>query len=193
MAAQTVTQSHYRSASQYWREAATLIIAAGSPPSFWSSNKSCDYSFLMLKRSAKSQFMPHKYVYPGGGASNADFSSRWIDLFTNITGDPLSFIVDSLPHRCPRPPMMDADRDTPLPAEIAFRICAIREAFEEAGILLATNKIPSEEQTDSKEYYGHILSLGRTTKQWRKRVQDNPDLFIDIFLVRFITARRYYK
>ena len=70
-----------------------------------------------------------------------------------------------------------------LPEEIAYRICAIRELFEETGILLARKK---EEVVD---FPVHGLSPGTvspvvmslsdaTLTQWRERVHDNAYNFI---------------
>lgn len=50
----------------------------------------------------------------------------------------------------------------------ALRICALREAFEEIGILV---KNPKSRSRLSKE----------ALSQWRKRVYSQPDLFLDLY------------
>ena len=70
-----------------------------------------------------------------------------------------------------------------LPEEIAYRICAIRELFEETGILLARKK---EEVVDFPVHglspgtvSPVVMSLSDTTlSQWRERVHDNAYNFI---------------
>lgn len=70
-----------------------------------------------------------------------------------------------------------------LPEEIAYRICAIRELFEETGILLARKK---EEVVDFPvnglspgTVSPVVMSLSDATlSQWRERVHDNAYNFI---------------
>ena len=58
-------------AGKYWREAATLLLvspknSSGSP-----------FNVLMMKRSAKSKFMPNACVFPGGVVDAADCNPGW--------------------------------------------------------------------------------------------------------------------
>ena len=46
-----------------------------------------DYEILMLRRSAKSQFMPNAYVFPGGVSSTKDFDPKWLDLIKTNAGN----------------------------------------------------------------------------------------------------------
>jgi len=70
----------------------------------------------------------------------ADFSRNWLDLYRSV--DPTfinhfnSLCVkqdDSL-----RPPIFSPDENSTadIPKEVAYRICAIRETFEESGVLI---------------------------------------------------------
>ena len=74
---------------------------------------------LLLKRSEQLRFMPGVYVFPGGGLDAADASP---ELQARCTG------------------MKDVAASRALGLErggLAYWVAAIREAFEEAGILLA--------------------------------------------------------
>lgn len=111
------------------------------------SLESIDYRIMMVKRSALSSFMASAFVFPGGQVEVADFSPRWIELFDRLQID--SKRLDELNNRVkgPRPPMMtneqsvtlgDAKNEygvdkTILHPNIALRIAAIRETFEETG------------------------------------------------------------
>ncbi|XP_061734785.1 nucleoside diphosphate-linked moiety X motif 19 isoform X1 [Nerophis ophidion] len=175
-----------------WKEAATLILAAGhklgaeglSPPQRF------DYNVLLLKRSHKSVFMPNAYVFPGGTADSSDFSGDWLDVFKAFTNSP-NFGLRSVqqPHDS-RPPIFATDRlklGSPIPGEVAFRICALRETFEESGVLLFVSKdeemsllksLEDRRTTDEVKHY-KVNELGSTElSRWRTLVNQNPSNFI---------------
>lgn len=66
---------------------------------------------LMVRRHHQIDFAAGALVFPGGKVEVADGDEGWLDHLFGAAGL--------------------------LPAERAFRVCAIREAFEESGILLA--------------------------------------------------------
>ncbi|XP_028665900.2 nucleoside diphosphate-linked moiety X motif 19 [Erpetoichthys calabaricus] len=168
---------------KYWKEAATLILAARAscvsvaPRS--AINPNFDYEVLLLKRSATSSFMPNAYVFPGGLIDDADFSSDWVDIFkpfSSLPGFGLG-VVQQDPKT--RSPLFATDRielGSLVPGEVAFRICAIRETFEESGILLAlpqgrtgqkTGELPGAVQQDE------LIS-------WRARILQEPKQFTEM-------------
>ena len=75
------------------------------------------FEFFMARRHIKSDFAPDVYVFPGGKADPDD------------AVDP-SFVTES-------PDPVLADRDEPEVGWTAIRMAAIRELFEECGLLLA--------------------------------------------------------
>ncbi|KAL7833725.1 hypothetical protein AOLI_G00286850 [Acnodon oligacanthus] len=174
-------------ALKHWKEAATVILAAGTrrspvaeppPPPLRGGDRgasphrtACDYDVLLLKRSGKSGFMPNAYVFPGGLAEASDFSGEWVDLFRFFRELP-NFGVGTVKQPLEaRPPMFATDRarlGSPVPGDVAFRICAVRETFEEAGVLLV---VPSKEAerlvTDAEEA---LLSPAATTERWDRSV-----------------------
>uniref|UniRef100_A0A3Q3VQW4 Acyl-coenzyme A diphosphatase NUDT19 n=1 Tax=Mola mola TaxID=94237 RepID=A0A3Q3VQW4_MOLML len=179
-------------ALKHWKEAATLILAAGhrlrrthTPPA------SCfDYDVLMLKRSSKSGFMPNAYVFPGGMLDSSDFSSEWLDIFKDFSNSP-SFGLRRVKQRVEtRPPIFATDRlklGSPIPGEVAFRICALRETFEESGVLLVVSK--PEENTlfgrtdDMFSSYPAIDNKANELcsdelSRWRTLVNQNPSNFV---------------
>ena len=73
----------------------------------------------------------------------ADYSSEWLKLFqeatTQANPDPFSSLLP--PSQSWRLPMyQNFPTSSVVPGEVAFRICAIRELFEESGVLLARRK-----------------------------------------------------
>lgn len=199
----------------HWKEAATVILTAGirrtsadslrtsiqkhspNPPVSWTQSSlpvrsAFDYEVLLLKRSGKSGFMPNAYVFPGGLVDSSDFSSEWVDIFKNFTHSP-NFglgVVKQAPQT--RPPIFATDRmkfGSPVPGDVAFRICAVRETFEESGVLLV---VPKEEENNVLKSLGDRENGGMTTQpaqlsnvcgdkdlaNWRKLVIKNPLNFI---------------
>jgi 8-oxo-dGTP pyrophosphatase MutT (NUDIX family) len=74
---------------------------------------------LMLRRSLSLKFMPGAYVFPGGGLDPADSSAEMRQLCAGMEDD-------------------EASRTLGMQGGgLAYWVAAIREAFEEAGILLA--------------------------------------------------------
>lgn len=187
---------------KYWREAATVILAArprtaGSHArtqmvtglrAQTSTGPECeDYRVLMLKRSGKSSFMPSRMVFPGGTVSSVDHSRDWLDLFLRMTGKPLHETLRRIHVVGPRVPMVSGERlEWPgMPPDVTFRICGIRELFEEAGILLALSK---EELSQTLNSNGDRLlsvkqwneSEQKELEKWRKLVNSNADTFLEM-------------
>ena len=155
----------------FWREAATIILAAKcKPPSNF------NYKILMLKRSQRSKFLPETQVFPGGAISNADFDPRWHDLFKKVTGQGLFNAGPYFTDRKYQTEMFRVERPKSLlPAQIAFRLCAIRETFEECGILLVTKEAEPKD-TLIKAETKYTLDLA----DWRKRVNKDAGQFLDL-------------
>src|SRR4051812_47752035 len=91
------------------RDAATVLLVSDRP----------DLHVLMLERTSRAVFSPGATVFPGGAVDTADRETR-----------SHARVVD-LDDRA-------ASREHGLPAGgLDFRIAALRECFEESGILLA--------------------------------------------------------
>lgn len=196
---------------KHWKEAATLILAAGhrlgadslssrtplsaapGAPLAGSHGRShlphssrFDYDVLLLKRSSKSGFMPNAYVFPGGMVDASDFSSEWLDIFKSFTNSP-SFGLKGVKQPVEsRPPIFATDRlklGSPIPGEVAFRICALRETFEESGVLLVVSKQVEEglleSIQDSKVPHSTVNDLcSSELTRWRTLVNQSPSNFI---------------
>jgi 8-oxo-dGTP pyrophosphatase MutT (NUDIX family) len=91
------------------RDAATVILVSDRP----------DLHVLMLERTSRAVFGPGATVFPGGAVDAADRSAR---AYARVVG--LDDAAASREHG------LDA-------GGLGFRLAAVRECFEEAGILLA--------------------------------------------------------
>lgn len=206
---------------KHWRESATLILItskvsqglqinlANSVVSTAGSetNKSpgslktpgTNFDVLMIKRSGKSKFMPDLHVFPGGVADNSDFSSRWLSVFKKLGPDTQKALFSHVSEKCEEAsPIISRQRDpefSTIPADVAFRICAIRETFEEAGVLLARPASTSGDlihqlgSNNNKEYStpltlntGFIHENAQVLKSWRDRVNQKPSQFLEMCL-----------
>ena len=140
-----------------WRNSATLLLASRvSAP----SSSRFDYNLLMLKRSTKSKFMPNAYVFPGGVSEKSDFDPLWKDILA-----PIKPLEPLLIKDVTRPMLMKTQTDL-LEPDVGFRINAIRETFEETGILL---HVPLNEGDEVKS--GQLL-------EWRDRVHKDATQFM---------------
>lgn len=97
----------------------------------------------MLRRSSRSAFLPEMFVFPGGAVDEDDAEIARA--------------------------MLLRDTETPVaqrePSDPAFEVAALREAFEEAGILLAARPDGSRAEIDSARLRGARAALhaGTTT------------------------------
>ena len=127
------------------------------------------------------------HVFPGGVLDNADFSPKWLDLFGEIkshsSGQPFSSIINMKDSNAPRLPLYSTipNDSGSLRGEIAFRICAIREMFEEAGLLLARDSSDVDTVLDllPGSFKPAVKLLPDSVlEEWRERVHSNAEEFI---------------
>ena len=170
---------------KHWREAATLLLVAKSKVPVVAKFQSSNFQVLMLKRSGKSKFMPKLHVFPGGVASDADFSADWLDLYGTLGDDSVKSLKLFLQRGGPGPYMFSRERPaefSKIQSELAFRICAIRETFEESGILLVrdVNRLRNEPITESSQPLSGKSSIlsDSILKPWREKVDADASQFL---------------
>jgi 8-oxo-dGTP pyrophosphatase MutT (NUDIX family) len=117
------------------RDSSTLIIVDAS---------SGDPRILMGKRRMDQVFMPGKYVFPGGRVDPADRGLETVDELHEA--DTAKLLVEM--------------RDTPSAGRArAIALAAIRETYEETGLLVGAPGAPSKavEAEAWRGFYGHGL------------------------------------
>ncbi|GJQ72634.1 hypothetical protein Trydic_g17534 [Trypoxylus dichotomus] len=117
-----------------WREASSIILVAKTAFAPTIRHGDFNYKLLTLKRSSKSGYMPGSYVFPGGILSPADASRDWLTLYESFGFKSESF--DKLNPKENRPKLYQNQNFDVLPKYLSLRISAIRETFEESGILI---------------------------------------------------------
>ncbi|XP_058981169.1 acyl-coenzyme A diphosphatase NUDT19 [Musca domestica] len=163
-----------------WRESASLIICTKNPK----KTDGYDYDLLLIKRSDKTAIVQNQGVFPGGILDLSDESVEWLKYFQEfgISQEALKQLV-VVDGKTERPKILAAQgtgcydrffKNHKIWArEISLRINAIRETFEEVGILVCRNK----EQLYSPVTEGFCKEL-RDIKEWQKAVHDNPLNFL---------------
>lgn len=179
-------------ALKHWRESASLIISskrlARNPrPGFINKLLKSEAAvadeevlrLLLLKRSAGNSFMPNVYVFPGGMVDNTDFSQDWLEVLGGR-----SSLLEIFTRPQPGPPIFSRPRETELshvPGNVALRITAIRETFEESGILLAK---PASDLVDKNTFFTRpsfatvCIVPEATSSKWRKSIMSDPSQFL---------------
>ncbi len=99
------------------RPAATIVLMR--------PGEAGDLEVLLLRRNRKTGFVPGAYVFPGGRVDSSDGLEPLVDRLIGLTRDGCAERLD----------LPDSD-----PEAVAYYIAAIREAFEETGILVGQRR-----------------------------------------------------
>lgn len=148
-----------------------------------------DVLAFVVQRSSKARFMPRAFVFPGGAIEQkVDCDRFWADRQRQVEGVTSGAAwkerlekVETLPK--PRAPIYDDYRqnDRVMPAEWGLRVCAVRELFEECGMVPVVDmktgdaKMLSIVELDERD--PHLAPF----KQARSVVRDNAAAFVDLF------------
>ena len=119
------------------REAATVLIVDERP----------DLQVLMLKRNARSVFVGDMWVFPGGAVDDADRHPDIEDLVEGWSDESASLRIDQPS------------------GGLGFWVAALRETFEEAGLLLAgepgfDDLVPLEPGSERFDHHRDGLNAG---------------------------------
>ena len=112
---------------------------------------------------------PSAYVFPGGVIDKADYSEQWVQIYKNFgyAERELSRFSDITG---PRPQLFEDYSGIAILPEVAFRICAIREAFEECGLMLFRSIL--DKNVILRMSYEEVSA-------WRQKVHENASAFLE--------------
>lgn len=143
-----------------------------------------DVEILLVRRSRSAGFVPGAYVFPGGRVDPADASPR---LLARVRSGDVAHVEERLaPSRGVERPM-------------AYWLAAVRETFEETGILLAENDsgpMPTAAENDELDAIRRELMARKLTMaEALERLDARIGLSRVVYLARWVTPeaepRRY--
>lgn len=124
---------------------------------------------LTVIRSDRSSHYPGACVFPGGNVDKSDKSRDWLDVIPESEINYSFKIVDSLGREINDKTLLTDEISTVL----FLKICAIRETFEECGILLCKKYI-----NDNCNQVSHLEIP--EIHLWRKKIRENANEFFTL-------------
>ncbi|GAA6016114.1 hypothetical protein JCM11491_000672 [Sporobolomyces phaffii] len=151
---------------------ASLLLIAPLPKA---ARDGHDYRVLLLKRAEKSSTYQSAHVFPGGNVDPVDRDTdAWSPFFPSLTPFTAGVPSSSLAPTSSPSILSDADMQT-------VKLCAIRETFEEAGVLLfePSTSVGTARQREIEEKWRNVDD--RTKTHLRERVHSSGKEFVDLF------------
>lgn len=134
-----------------------------------------DFRCMLLKRSATSKFFAKAYVFPGGATESSDFSLDWLDHFAKYGHGHEKLVSEFvIPDTTRIPLYLECSNQPECIPEVGFRISAIRETFEETGVLICKTK----ENDGSKSNF--VFDSVNEISRWQERVHEDPAQFLQL-------------
>lgn len=133
--------------------AATVILLRERTPDL-ESEDDCEFEVFMAKRHENARFMSEHHVFPGGSIDEQDLTKESRARLVGIDEN----VINNLKEICDDPSNL--------------WIIAIRELFEEAGILIATNKTGNP--------IGKIEDKTKKLRKYQRNLQNNRITMTDV-------------
>uniref|UniRef100_A0A182PG34 Nudix hydrolase domain-containing protein n=1 Tax=Anopheles epiroticus TaxID=199890 RepID=A0A182PG34_9DIPT len=166
---------------RHWRDSASVIVLARN------TNNELDrdgynYKVLVFKRTEKTSSFPNHIVFPGGSFDPQDDGTDWMRLFSEqaIAPEKLRTVTTVTG---PRPYIFRQMEGDKLDRNISVRLCALRECFEELGVLLvATSGAEDGYSTartgfDVPGWQTDVHDGRKTFRELYEQLQETPDLW----------------
>uniref|UniRef100_A0A182R0H7 Nudix hydrolase domain-containing protein n=1 Tax=Anopheles farauti TaxID=69004 RepID=A0A182R0H7_9DIPT len=161
-----------RKYEKYWRDSASLIVAARNQNNT-NDHHGYNYKVLVFKRTENTSFLPNHIVFPGGSFDAQDDAPAWLRMFADqkITSDAQQALTAV---SGPRSYIFQTTASDQLDRNISLRLCALRECFEELGVLLVANR--QDRQTGFSMAKG-----GFDVPRWQSDVHDGRKRFVELY------------
>uniref|UniRef100_A0A182NAU4 Nudix hydrolase domain-containing protein n=1 Tax=Anopheles dirus TaxID=7168 RepID=A0A182NAU4_9DIPT len=161
-----------RKYEKHWRDSASLIVVARNRNNA-RDHHGYNYKVLAFKRTENTSFLPNHIVFPGGSFDSQDDSPEWLRMFAGqkIPPDALQSVTAV---SGPRPYIFHTTAGDRLDRNISVRLCALRECFEELGVLLVANRQAQET--------GYSLAKREfDVPSWQSDVHDGRKRFLELY------------
>ncbi|XP_049882997.1 acyl-coenzyme A diphosphatase NUDT19-like [Pectinophora gossypiella] len=145
-----------------WRNAASLVALS---PRVSVARDPCNYEVLLQTRPQGGSFR-NSVVFPGGVSEPADASAGWLRLLTSFGYSQSDF--EALHH--PGSHITPILQDNPVLRHIALRITAIRETFEELGLLICSRARKADRDSVRADHLSDF-----DVQLWQSRVSKDPE------------------
>ncbi|MCK4284696.1 MAG: hypothetical protein KAX18_00775 [Candidatus Lokiarchaeota archaeon] len=135
--------------------ASTVILLRERVPNS-DTDDECEFEVFMAKRHENARFMSEHHVFPGGSIEEQDLTKESRERLIGIEEE----VLENLKEVCEDPSNL--------------WVIAIRELFEEAGILIATNKTGNS--------LGKIEDKPKKLKKYQKKLQKKRITMTDVLV-----------
>lgn len=123
---------------------------------------------LTFTRTDKTSFMPNSVCFPGGGIDGTDESKEWRSFFKSHQIN----LADFQPKEGAKRPFIFDSQGKSLEREISLRLTAIRETFEELGVVLCKNKSePNGKSSFSTFFHDKSCDI----PLWQKKIHSHEE------------------
>ncbi|XP_034099397.2 acyl-coenzyme A diphosphatase NUDT19 [Drosophila nasuta] len=158
-----------------YRPSASLILAGKQT---FPDSEQYDYSVLLIKRTERTSFALNHCVFPGGVFDlEADESNDWLDYLHSSGVQDFQLELLHSPQTSERPELMTQGRN--FTRDISLRLTALREAFEEVGILLCQPRCSVKNLTNTT-HAAHVLLQPFDRELWQHRVHQDAKQFLQL-------------
>uniref|UniRef100_A0A2A4J515 Nudix hydrolase domain-containing protein n=1 Tax=Heliothis virescens TaxID=7102 RepID=A0A2A4J515_HELVI len=150
-----------------WRDSASLIVLTKRNSKLLSRAEDrggVNYDILLQTRTRSASFA-NSVVFPGGVTESVDGSPRWLELLNSFGYTKKDFEEF---HR-PDSVITQIFQNNPIQRHLQLRITAIRETFEELGLLIGS-RVRKEDRNGL--WAGVIEDID--VKYWQDRLQKDP-------------------
>ncbi|EDW03196.1 nucleoside diphosphate-linked moiety X motif 19 [Drosophila grimshawi] len=155
-----------------YRPSASLILAGRQPST---AKEQFDYKLLLIKRTERTAFALNHCVFPGGVLDpKADESLDWLTYFHDCGVSQAQLDLLSSRQATDRPDLFS--RGEHFTRDISLRLTALRETFEEVGILLCRNSPKDLEIGQPAE----VLVQPFERQFWQQQVHNNAQQFLEL-------------
>uniref|UniRef100_A0A1B0A518 Nudix hydrolase domain-containing protein n=1 Tax=Glossina pallidipes TaxID=7398 RepID=A0A1B0A518_GLOPL len=156
-----------------YRTSASLILLAKDK---LKPKGTADYKTLLFNRHEKSSFMPNSAVFPGGVSETADESPLWYQHFQKF-GVTKEQLDTAYAFKGERTGIYKNENPNLLKRELSLRITALRETFEEVGIMLCLDS-NSLRESHNKAYGDVKEDFDR--QYWQNVVHEDASKFLTL-------------